>query len=207
MKNYLGDVAPGWDDRMRHSLRVGLMWAANPALFDWRSARRGRKKTIPANVLGDLSRVKDTTFISLQSRQSAEQAAHVPHIDIIDCSQMLDTMADTAALMEQVDVVVTVDTSVAHMAGALGKKTFVMLAHDSDWRWMLDRKDSLWYKDVTCFRQPVDGDWQSVINEITVQLQALTPRGIPVQTVRGDFDTKPLKPTPSSKKKARNRNA
>jgi hypothetical protein len=205
MKNYLNDVLPSWDDRGRYAVRVGLMWAANPALFDWRSARRGRKKTIPSPVLGRLRNVADTLFISLQTRQSAEQAAHVPRLDIIDCSQMLDTMADTAALMAELDVVVTVDTSVAHMAAALGKKTFVMLAHDSDWRWMLERKGSPWYSNIYLFRQPVDGDWETVIDQITVELQQMTPRGIPVTTVRGE--SKAPAATPASKKKERVRNA
>lgn len=211
MKRHLDDVAPGWDDRSRHGLRVGLMWAANPALFDWRSARRGRRKTIPANILSTLKEVDNTLFVSLQTRQSAEQAAHVSGIDIIDCSQMLDTMADTAALMEHLDVIISVDTSVAHMAGGLGKTTYVMLAHDADWRWLLDRNDSVWYPNMTLFRQPADGDWQTVLSGVADALRTLSPDSQSVPTIRGDVQNdpahRPASKTAKAGKKGRVRNA
>jgi len=186
MQRYLDTVMPGWSDRQRYPLRVGIMWASNPALFDWRSARRGRKKTIPPDLLGLLGSVDHTLFVSLQTRQSAEQAAHVPFLDIVDCSQTLDTMADTAALIEHLDVVLSVDTSVAHLGGGLGKPTWTLLAADPDWRWTHGRQDSFWYPQMRLFRQPVRGEWRPVIENVVEALQELHPRPRKIPVQRGE---------------------
>jgi hypothetical protein len=189
MGEMLDNIAPNWQDRERHPLRVGLMWASNPALFDWSAARRGRRKTIPADLLGRLSEVDDALFVSLQSRQSGTQAAHVPFMDIVDCSENLNTIADTAALIEHLDVVVTVDTSVAHLAGGMGKRSFVMLAQDADWRWLIDRNDSIWYQNMTLVRQKKESDWSLVIDEIGSQLRQLTNQSRQVPVISGESQT------------------
>ncbi len=186
MQNYLNQVAPQWDNRERYPLRVGLMWASNPALFDWHAARRGRRKTIPADLLGRLGAIQDALFVSVQSRQSGNQAAHVPRMDIIDCSETLNTIADTAALMEHLDVIVTVDTSVAHLAGAMGKPTLLMLAQDADWRWMIDRKDSIWYENMTLFRQKTEGDWSNVIDDVGRHLRNMLQAKTEIPVLRGE---------------------
>jgi len=78
----------------------------------------------------------------------------------------LRDFADTAALIMQLDLVITVDTSVAHLAGALGKEAWILLPFMPDWRWLLDRADSPWYDSVRLFRQPGAGDWGSVLQEV-----------------------------------------
>ncbi|MGY9002948.1 MAG: glycosyltransferase family 9 protein, partial [Rhodospirillales bacterium] len=78
--------------------------------------------------------------------------------------------SDTAALIDAMDLVISVDTSVAHLAGAMGKKTFILLPYSPDYRWMLEKKDSPWYPTVTLFRQPAMGDWDTVISEVTQSL-------------------------------------
>lgn len=78
----------------------------------------------------------------------------------------LQDFSDTAALVDAMDIIISVDTSVAHLAGAMGKKVFVLLPYAPDYRWMLDRRDSPWYPSATLFRQPALDDWESVIVEI-----------------------------------------
>jgi len=188
MSQHLDNVMPHWENRERYPLRVGLMWASNPALFDWHAARRGRRKTIPADLLGRFGQIDEALFVSVQSRQSGNQAAHVPFMDIIDCSESLNTIADTAALMEHLDVIVTVDTSVAHLAGAMGKRTFVMLAQDADWRWLVDRSDSIWYDNMTLVRQKQEGDWSSVVDEIGLHLRQMIKRNTEMPVLRGEAE-------------------
>ena len=82
--------------------------------------------------------------------------------------------ADTAALMSLLDLVVTIDTSVAHLAGALGKPVWIMLQHSADWRWLLDRNDSPWYPTARLFRQQQRGDWEGVVADVARALSATT---------------------------------
>jgi hypothetical protein len=84
--------------------------------------------------------------------------------------QLVD-FTDTAALCDLMDLVITVDTSVAHLAAALGKTTWIMLPFVPDWRWLLDRTDSLWYPSVQLYRQRIDGDWNSLIAEVGSDLE------------------------------------
>lgn len=83
----------------------------------------------------------------------------------------LEDFCDTAALINQMDLVITVDTSVAHLAGALGKPTWIMLAYHPDFRWLLDREDSPWYDSVRLFRQNEDYQWDNVIEKIKNELR------------------------------------
>ena len=82
----------------------------------------------------------------------------------------LNDFSDTAALCELMDLVISVDTSVAHLAGAIGKTTWVLLPHVPDWRWLLDREDSPWYPSIKIYRQPSPGDWDSVIQRVRQDL-------------------------------------
>jgi ADP-heptose:LPS heptosyltransferase len=83
--------------------------------------------------------------------------------------------ADTAALCELMDLIISIDTSTAHLAGALGKKTWVLLPYVADWRWLMDRDDSIWYDSTRLFRQHVDNDWGTVLQRIALELHNAYP--------------------------------
>ena len=88
-----------------------------------------------------------------------------------DLGSQISDFADTAAIIENLDLVISVDTAVVHLAGALGKKVWTLLPHAPDWRWMIDREDSPWYSSMHLFRQPSPGDWESVFKEVTERLE------------------------------------
>ena len=92
---------------------------------------------------------------------------------VLDLGQGFRDFGDTAGLIENLDLVISVDTSVAHLAGALGKPVWVLVPFSPDWRWMLERRDSPWYPSATLFRQPAWGDWEAVIGEVSQRLRAL----------------------------------
>ena len=92
---------------------------------------------------------------------------------VLNFADDLHDFSDTAALTELLDCVVTVDTSVAHLAAALGRKTWILLPNDPDWRWLLNREDSPWYPTVKLYRQPVSGDWFTVFTKVREDLLAL----------------------------------
>ena len=107
-------------------------------------------------------------WISLQKEvRESEAALLASRADLRHAGAELEDFADTAALIELMDVVVTVDTSVTHVAGAMGKPVWILLPFNPhDWRWMLDREDSPWYPTARLFRQPANGDWASVIRRV-----------------------------------------
>ena len=114
-----------------------------------------------------LSGVPGVQFVSLQLGAAALPAGAV------DGMAGVRDFADTAALCELMDVVVSVDTSIAHLAGAVGRPLWVLLPHVADWRWLTERSDSPWYPGARLFRQSKAGGWDSVIAEVQAALQAL----------------------------------
>ena len=114
-----------------------------------------------------LSDIKGLKLFSLQKKKHAKWTDIDPGevVDIDLGVEILD-YADTAAIIENLDLVVSVDTSVAHLAGALGKEVWTLLPFSPDWRWMLNRSDSPWYPTMRLFRQPSVCDWKSVLQEV-----------------------------------------
>ena len=94
-------------------------------------------------------------------------------VDIVDLTAHLTDFMETAALISCLDLVITVDTSVAHLAGALGRPTWILLPHTPDWRWLLDRDDTPWYPNTRLFRQQAHGDWPHVFARMEAHLLAL----------------------------------
>jgi hypothetical protein len=90
---------------------------------------------------------------------------------LVDYTDEIQDFSDTAALIENLDLVISVDTAVAHLAGAMGKPVWTLLPFSPDWRWMLNREDSPWYPTMRLFRQPSHGDWESVINNVLKELE------------------------------------
>jgi Flp pilus assembly protein TadD len=147
------------------SFKVGLVW-------------RGKKvpepdRTVPFDRIVPLARVPGIKFFSLQKRD-ADDAPPSANFQLIDWTDDLHDFADTAALLANLDLLITIDTSVAHLAGALGLPTWVLLRFDPDWRWLRDRADSPWYPTMRLFRQPQRGDWETPIRRIEEQLRSLT---------------------------------
>jgi len=111
----------------------------------------------------------DASFYSLQKGPAAAQQAPAG-MKFINVAGELKDFADTAALLSNLDLVITVDTAVAHLAGALGKPVWVLLPFAPDWRWLLGREDSPWYPTMRLFRRPTAGDWDSVVARVAAQL-------------------------------------
>jgi Flp pilus assembly protein TadD len=156
-------------DATRGERRVGLVWQGNP-----RQAR-DVVRSCPLDKLLPLLGQTGIRFLSLQcdafgrSQLAASSAAdRVP-----DVGALLEDFADTAAVLERIDLLITVDTAIAHLAGALGRPVWTMLCHTPDWRWHLDRSDSPWYPTMRLFRQPAWGDWGSVVEQIQNELRTL----------------------------------
>jgi tetratricopeptide (TPR) repeat protein len=159
-----------WEDRLgRHGrLRVGMVWSGNP------KHRDDHNRSIPLRMLARILGV-DATFISLQKDPRPDDVAVLrERSDIVDLTAHLTDFAETAALVSCLDLVITVDTSVAHLAGALGCPTWILLPYIPDWRWMLDRDDSPWYPTVRLFRQTERSGYASVLDRVRSELLALT---------------------------------
>jgi Tfp pilus assembly protein PilF len=167
-------VPPGaaqvWDTRFGDSgPRIGLVWAGDPTQ-KWDRVRSLRR----LSLLAPLGEIDGLRFFSLQKGAAAEQAFHPPAgLKLVDLSPQLHDFADTAAAIAGLDLVITTCTSVAHLAGALGKPVWVMLAEVADWMWLIGREDSPWYPTARLFRQPVLGAWEPVIQRIAGELRCL----------------------------------
>jgi hypothetical protein len=161
-----GDVA-GWraapGDRRP---RVGLVWAGNPR------HRNDRRRSLPLAALAPLAR-GPWQLVGLQKDIGLDDAQRLAGWQAIDAGPRLRDFAATAAALTALDLVVTVDTAVAHLAGALGRPAWVLLPYAPDWRWLLGRADSPWYPTLRLFRQPRPGDWASVVRLVTAALAEL----------------------------------
>jgi len=150
-----------WQHRLAdHSAvaKVGLAWAGRP------THKNDRNRSMKLAKLAPLGQVPGVSFFSLQKGEAAAEAkTPPPGMELIDWTEELKDFADTAALIANLDLVIAVDTAVAHLAGAMGKAVWTLLPFASDWRWLLEREDSPWYPSMRLFRQPCIGDWDSVI--------------------------------------------
>jgi tetratricopeptide (TPR) repeat protein/glycosyltransferase involved in cell wall biosynthesis len=150
--------------------RVGVVWAGNPI------HQRDRIRSIPLAQLAPLFTTPRTRFFSLQKGPAAAELSSVEAAAaVVNLDPVLETFADTAAVIEALDLVITVDTSVAHLAAALGKPTWILVPLVPDFRWMLDRDDSPWYPTVRLLRQRSRRDWGEVIARACALLEAWTP--------------------------------
>jgi len=152
---------------LHDALRVGLVWCGRP------THPNDRRRSVRLARLAPLAAIEGVRFISLQKPMLQPDADALPLFPgMSDLSAELREFDDTAALIANLDLVVTVDTSVGHLSGALGKPTWIMLPKASDWRWLLGRSDSPWYPTVRLFRQAAPGDWDRVIHEVATALHA-----------------------------------
>ena len=165
-----------WHDRLAAlpGLRVGLHWSGDPRRYNRNASAVDRRRSISLESLAPLGAIEGVSFVSLQKGEAALQAAHPPAgMALHDWTAEFADFADTAGLIEGLDLVIGVDTAVSHLVGALGKPIWLLNRYDTCWRWLLDRDDSPWYPTLRQFRQPAAGDWPSAINAVAAALREL----------------------------------
>ncbi len=151
---------------------IGLVWAGDPHADDARWSHADTRRSIPLIAFAPLLDIPGLRLVSLQKGAAAEQAERAPfagRMQTADIAAAAD-FADTAALVQRLDLVISVDTAVAHLAGALGVPVWVLSRFDGCWRWLLDREDSPWYPTARVLRQPALGDWAPVLAQLTEDL-------------------------------------
>ena len=158
----------GWADRLPDArLRVGLAWAGNP------QHSNDHNRSIGLRRLAPLFEIEGVTMVSLQKEPPAADRATLADLAGRVETVALDDVYDTASLVSALDLVISVDTSVCHLAGALGRPTWLLLPFAPDWRWLLDREDSPWYPTMRLFRQRQPADWTDVVDRLAAALTAL----------------------------------
>lgn len=172
------DRAATWKQRLGgEGFKIGIAWRGNP------DAKIDRDRSVPLSEFAPLARRPGTRLISLQKNFGLDQLTNLPSGVVVETlsdgfDDGPDAFIDTVAVMSNLDLIVTIDTSVAHVAGALGRPTWVALQHVPDWRWLLDRTDSPWYPTMRLFRQQMRDDWSTVFRDIATELDiALSRRG------------------------------
>jgi len=168
-----------WHERIaapaQKCLNVGLVWAGGNRPHVAELRKNDARRSITFERLAPILDVPNVRFFSLQKGPAARQLQHDDsHLDVIDYTEELDDFADTAALVANLDLVISVDTSTAHLAGALDKPVWILNRFDTCWRWMLERTDTPWYAQAKLFRQPALGDWDSVIRNVRDALVELS---------------------------------
>jgi hypothetical protein len=154
----------------RAGLRVGLVWSADPN-------GPGPERSLPLAALRPLADVAGVTLFGLQKGAPAEQLHALPSdMPVTGLGDHLNDFADTAALLTQLDLLITVDTAAAHLAGAMGRPLWILLPYLPDARWLLNREDSPWYPSARLFRQPQPGAWSPVIERVASELAKLAQR-------------------------------
>ena len=163
----------------RRKLKVGLVWnggfrADHPELWE-----TNRRRNIDFELIAQLKEVTNAVFYSLQKGDPAESELRVKKVElwpaIIDMAAFLDDFSDTAALIENLDLIISVDTSTAHLAGALGKPVWILNRYDSCWRWLRGRSDSPWYPTAKIFQQIAPGNWDTVVQQVIEGLKVALP--------------------------------
>ena len=165
-------AARRWRERLDGGApKVGLVWAGASREHEPRLQRTDRRRSLALSRLAPLAAVPGVRFVSLQKGPPALQAREAPQgMMLADFTDELDDFADTAALVAALDLVISVDTSVAHLAGGMGKPVWILSRFDACWRWLIDREDSPWYPTARLYHQPVAGDWDSVIARVAQAL-------------------------------------
>jgi hypothetical protein len=160
-----------WRERLAGDgrLRVGINWQGS-AKFLW-----DYQRSIPLSQFASLAEVEGVRLVSLQKGFGAEQLADAPFA-VESLGEAVDEEAafiDTAAIIANLDLVITSDTAIAHLAGALGARVWLAVSVSPDWRWLLEREDSPWYPTMRLFRQQAYGDWPGVFRRMADELAKL----------------------------------
>jgi len=151
-----------------HHRRIGLVWAGRP------THKNDRNRSVSLNRLSPLTDIPGVTYISLQKGPGEAQVGdYFGLAPLVNLGPEVDEFTDTLAIMHGLDLVVTVDTAVGHLAGAMGKKVFIMLPYAPDWRWLEKRSDTPWYPSVRLFRPPTPQNWDAVTAEVAATVREL----------------------------------
>jgi hypothetical protein len=164
------DRVAAWRSRIgAHGFKIGIAWQGNP------KGKIDRGRSVPLAQFAPLASVPGMRLISLQKRHGLDQLTRLPDTmrveDLGAFDDGEDAFIDTAAIMENLDLIVTSDTATAHLAGALGRPVWVVLQYVPDWRWMLDRPDSPWYPAMRLYRQRIRGRWEEPFGEMAEALR------------------------------------
>jgi tetratricopeptide (TPR) repeat protein len=162
-------LADKWKDLLKHDnskLKIGIVWAGNPGF------KQNRYRNIPLHFFVPVAGLPGVTLYSLQKGEEAGMAKDPPgDMKLVDYTSGINDFSDTAAFIENLDLVISVDTAVAHLAGAIGKPVWTLLPYSPEWRWLMYREDSPWYPTMRLFRQSSHMDWQSVIDGVIRELR------------------------------------
>jgi hypothetical protein len=148
-----------------NNYKVGVVWAGNP------NHKNDRNRSIPFELFKQIFSLKIVSWISLQVDDRVNNLRTFSN-EVIEFHEYMIDFAETAGLIENIDLIITVDTAVAHLAGAMGKETWLLLPIDPDWRWQTQEQDSPWYPTIRIFRQLHIGDWQEVLERVKITLEA-----------------------------------
>jgi ADP-heptose:LPS heptosyltransferase len=163
-----------WREKMPANgrLRIGLCWAGSTIHAN------DRNRSISLSRFATLLSVPNLDFISIQKEVSETDAAILREHGVLQLGRNFTDFADTAAVVAMLDLVVGVDTSVVHLAGAMGKAVALLVPFSPDWRWLLDRTDSPWYPSVRIFRQATIGDWDAPLKRVQHELADVARRSV-----------------------------
>ncbi|MCF8119984.1 MAG: tetratricopeptide repeat protein, partial [Deltaproteobacteria bacterium] len=163
------EVAARWQDRLDTAdLKVGLVWAGNPGHKD------DRNRSCPLDLLEPLSQIPGVALYALQKNVDEPSVGQLQRLGITHLGEDLEDFSVTAGIITHLDLVISVDTAVAHLAGAMGKPVWILLPMVPDWRWLMEREDSPWYPTARLFRQKQPRDWEEVIGRVADELGATT---------------------------------
>jgi Tfp pilus assembly protein PilF len=148
--------------------KVGIVWAGTA------KHKNDHNRSCKLEDFAVLARIDGVRLYGLQKGKIATEVENLSEdIDITNLGEEFEDFADTAAAIENLDLIISVDTAVAHLAGAMGKPVWILLPFTPDWRWMLERQDSPWYPTAKLFRQEIHGDWDEVLNRVATKLRSL----------------------------------
>lgn len=160
-------VFPILHSSQSNKLKVGIVWCGSP------THKNDSNRSCQLDDFAPILNIKDVDFFSLQKVTKPTDLAKLQEFNVGDLSYYLRDYGDTAKAIAQLDLVITVDTSVAHLAGALGKPVWTLLCYSPDWRWMLERSETPWYPTMRLFRQSQPRDWVEVFNRVAEELNGL----------------------------------
>jgi tetratricopeptide (TPR) repeat protein len=175
-----------WRERspLHHGPCVGLVWAGLPNLDSWEARLIDQRRSLAPADLAGLAGLPGVKFVSLQKGLSPPP---IPGLEMIDVMAGMDDFADTAALIASLDLVISVDTAVAHLAAGLGRPVWLLSRYDGCWRWLRDRSDSPWYPTLLLYRQARPHDWPEAVACVRRDLQAMVAVMKPAETSSPGF--------------------